>query len=106
MNPYDDADMSYEAWLDDEQRRWGEELESMDPIAQNASTTDVQCLLNWELEHEYGPPTREADNWFTHNIVAHDYPKVKRDPEQLPGQEPMFEVIGRYEPHHAGDENV
>lgn len=45
------------------------------------------------MSDEYGPPTLEDDMWFHEHVRAAGYPKVKRDPAQLEGQEllPLFE---------------
>lgn len=41
----------------------------------------------WYDEQESGPPTIEDDAYWQHHVVSKGYPKVKREPEQLPGQD-------------------
>lgn len=50
----------------------------------------------WIDEQESGPPTIEDDAWYQHHVVSRGYPKVKREPEQLPGQQ-TFDDPAQYE---------
>lgn len=64
----------------------------------------------WYDEQESGPPTIEDDAWFQHHVVSKGYPKVKREPEQLPGQTRLTDPVDDEWPvpadwqgeHHTG----
>lgn len=40
----------------------------------------------WYDEQDSGPPTEAEDAWWQHHVVSKGYPKLRREPEQFPGQ--------------------
>lgn len=45
----------------------------------------------WDQDQRYnddeaGPPTIEDDAWFAQHVASLGYPRVKRDPQPMPGQ--------------------